>query len=77
MCGSVFQRGHSGGEYLSSSILFKYKYRVGHLLVLSWDMVRRVSLGVLFGVMYVEWFYLLYIPSQWCGVKTQDYLYVV
>ena len=33
---SVLQRGHSGYECLSSSILFKYECRVGHLFVLSW-----------------------------------------
>ena len=33
---------------LSSYILFKYEYTVGHLFDLSWDRVRRVSLGSVF-----------------------------
>ena len=38
-------KGHSGDECLSSSIMFTYEYRVGHLFVLSWDRVRQVALG--------------------------------
>ena len=34
-CGSVLQMGHSGAGCLSSSILFSYECRVGHLFVLS------------------------------------------
>ena len=45
VCGSVLQRGHNGDGSLSLSILFKYECRVGHLLVLSWAMVRRVAMG--------------------------------
>ena len=29
----------------SSSILFRYECRVGHLFVLSWARVRRLALG--------------------------------
>ena len=35
VCGSVLQRGYSGDGCLSSSILFRYECRVGHLFVLS------------------------------------------
>ena len=35
VCDSVLQRGHSGNGGLSSSILFKYECRTGHLFVLS------------------------------------------
>ena len=44
VCGSDLQRGHSGDGCLSSSILFKYERSRGHLFVLSWARVRRVSL---------------------------------
>ena len=43
-----FAKGHIGDGCLSSSILFKYESRVGQLFVLSWAMVRRVAMGVLF-----------------------------
>ena len=39
MCGSVLQRGYSGDWGLTSSILFKYERRWGHLFVLSWARV--------------------------------------
>ena len=39
VCGFVFQRGHGSDGCLSSSILFKYDSRVGHLFVLSWAKV--------------------------------------
>ena len=45
VCISVLQRGHSGAGCLSSSILFKYESRVGHLFVLSWARIRRFALG--------------------------------
>ena len=48
VCDSDFQRGHSGDGCLTSSILFKYERSRGHLFVLSWAMVRRVTPGVLF-----------------------------
>ena len=48
VCGSDLQRGHSGDEYLSSSILFKYERSRGYLFVLSWARVRRVAMGVFF-----------------------------
>ena len=44
MCGSVLQRGYSGNGCLCLSTLFKLSSRVGHLIVLSWDKVRRVAL---------------------------------
>ena len=37
--------GHSGDGCVSSSILFNYECRVGHLFVLNWARVRRVALG--------------------------------
>ena len=48
MCGSVLQRVHSGDRCLTSSILFKYERRWGHLFGLSWARVRQVGRGVLF-----------------------------
>ena len=45
MCRSNLQRGHSGDGCLSSLILFKYECSMGHLFVLSWARLRRVSLG--------------------------------
>ena len=39
VCGSNFQRGHSGNGCLTASILFKYERSRGHLFVLSWAMV--------------------------------------
>ena len=45
VCGSVLQRGHSGDGCLTSAILFKYGRSRGHLVVLSWDSVRRVAWG--------------------------------
>ena len=42
VCGSVLQRGNGCVGCLSSSIVFRYECRVGHLFVLSW--VRRVAL---------------------------------
>ena len=45
VCGSDFQRGHSGDECLSSTILFKYERSMGHLFVLIWARVRWVALG--------------------------------
>ena len=45
VCGSVLQRGNIGDGRLSSSILFKYECRVGHLFVLGWTMVRLLALG--------------------------------
>ena len=57
VCDSDLQRGHSGNRCLSSSILFKYACSMGHLFVLSWVRVRRVARGgVLFRVMYCEWY---------------------
>ena len=44
-CGFDLQRGHSGDGCLSSSVLFKYECRMGHLFVLSWTRVRRVAMG--------------------------------
>ena len=43
MCGSDLQIRHSGDECLSSSILFHHERSRGHLFVLSWARVRRVS----------------------------------
>ena len=43
VCGSDLQRGHSGDGCLTSSILFKYERCRGHLFVLSWARLRRVS----------------------------------
>ena len=40
-----FAKGHSGNGCLSSSILFKYECRVGHLFTLSWSRAQRVALG--------------------------------
>ena len=40
-----FAEGHSGDGCLSSSILFEYECRVGHLFVLCWARVRQVSMG--------------------------------
>ena len=45
MCSTILQRGHSGDGCLSSSIFFKYEYRVGHLFLLSWAKLRRVAMG--------------------------------
>ena len=45
VCASDLQRGHSGDGCLSSSILFKYERSRGHLFVLSWARVQRVTLG--------------------------------
>ena len=45
VCGSDLQRGHSGDGCLSSSILFRYECSMGHLFVLSWASVRRVTRG--------------------------------
>ena len=45
VCGSDLQRVHSGDGCLTSSILFKYEYSRGHLLVLSWARVQRVARG--------------------------------
>ena len=45
VCGSDLQRGHSGDGCLTSSILFKYERSRGHLFVLSWVRVRRVTRG--------------------------------
>ena len=50
VCGSDWQRGHSGDGCLTSSILFKYERSRGHLFVLSWASVRRVARGVLFRI---------------------------
>ena len=36
VCGYDLQRGHSSDGCLTSSILFKYERRWGHLFVLSW-----------------------------------------
>ena len=44
-CGSVLQKGYSGDGRLSPSILFKYESSMGHLLVLSWARVQRVTLS--------------------------------
>ena len=44
VCGSDFQRGHSGDGCLSSSNLFKYERSMGHSFVLSWARVRQVAL---------------------------------
>ena len=44
MYGSVLQTGHSDAGCLSSSILFKYESKVGHLFVPSWARVRRVAM---------------------------------
>ena len=41
---SCFAKRLSGDGCLSSSILFKYEWMVGHLFVPSWAMVRRVAL---------------------------------
>ena len=35
VCGSVLQRGHSGDGCSTSSILFQYERRRGHLFVLN------------------------------------------
>ena len=43
VCGYVVQRGHSGDGCFTSLILFKYERSRGHLFVLSWARVRRVS----------------------------------
>ena len=58
VCGSVLQRGHSGDEYLTSSILFKYERSRGHLFVLSWASgTTGCSGGVLFReCMYCGWY---------------------
>ena len=56
VCGSDWQRGHSGGGCLTSSILFKYERSSGHLFVLSSARVRRLLGGRWFGVMYCEWY---------------------
>ena len=45
VCGSDLQRRHSADGCLTSSILFKYERRRGHLFVLSWARVRRVARG--------------------------------
>ena len=45
VCGSDLQLGHSGDGCLPLSILFKYESSRGHLFVLSWARVRRVTLG--------------------------------
>ena len=45
VCGSDLLRGHGGDRCLSSSILFKYEYSMGHVFVLSWARVRRVARG--------------------------------
>ena len=45
VCGSVLQRVHSGDVCLTSLILFKYERSRGHLIVLSWARVRRVTRG--------------------------------
>ena len=52
VCGSDLQRGYSSDGCLTSSILFKYESRCGHLFVLSWARVRQVARGV----MYCEWY---------------------
>ena len=44
VCGSILKMGHSCDGCLSSSILFKYECRVGHLFVLNWARVRRVAM---------------------------------
>ena len=45
VCGSDWQRGHSGDMCLSSSILFQYECCMGYLFVLSWARVRPLSRG--------------------------------
>ena len=45
VCDSNLQRGHSGDGCLTSSNLFKYERRWGHLFVMSWARVRRVDRG--------------------------------
>ena len=45
VCICVLQSGQRGEGYWVSSTLCMYEIRMGLLLVISWAMVRRVSLG--------------------------------
>ena len=45
VCGCVLHRGQRGEGWCVSSTLCRYDIRMGLLLVRSWAMVRRVSLG--------------------------------
>ena len=45
LCVVLICRGHSGDRCLSSSILFKYEFSMGHLFVLSCARVRQVAQG--------------------------------
>ena len=45
VCVLVLKMGHSADGCLSSSILFKFSCRVGHLFVLNWASIRSVDLG--------------------------------
>ena len=45
MCCCDLQRGHNGDGCLTSSILFQYERRMGHLFVLSLARVRQVARG--------------------------------
>ena len=56
MCGSVLQRGHSGDGCLTSSILFKYERRMGHLFVGLGQGTTGCSGECYFGVMYCWWY---------------------
>ena len=58
VCGSEFQRGHSGDGCFSSLILLKYESSRGHFFVLSW---ARVLLLLLYCELLVNFAAFLFI----------------